>query len=112
VSLRASSGGNLTTIDSFDICSSSPTALSFPCSSLLMFTEAIFLRRLIRSLEDRHSMVPGRLLQLGFQTFLQKRKSSLLVFDQENPRNPKRVLGTKIQHSGSDVHSFSSSGHF
>ncbi len=77
-----------------------------------MSTEGIFLRRLIRSLKDRHSTVPGRLRKLGPQTLLQKRQGFFFVFVQEDPPKPEYVLGTKIQHNLFDVHFFSSSGHF
>ena len=81
-------------------------------SPALTFTESIFLRRLIRSLKDRHSMIPGRLQQLRLQTFLEKRKGFVFVFVEKNSRKPERALWTEIQHNRFDVHLFSSFSHF
>ena len=61
-----------------------------------MFVESILLRRLIRSLEDRDSMIPGRLRQLRLQTFLEKRKGFVFVFIKEDPCEPERFLGAKV----------------
>jgi hypothetical protein len=77
-----------------------------------MSAKGILLRRLIRSLEDRHSMIPGRLRQLRLQTFLKKRKGFVFVFVKKDPCEPERVLGAKIQDHMFDVHLFSSSSHF
>jgi hypothetical protein len=76
-----------------------------------MFTEGILFRRLIRSLEDRHSMIPGRLCQLRLQTFLKKRKGFVFIFVKKDPCEPERVLGAKIQHHMFDIHLFSTSSH-
>ena len=77
-----------------------------------MFTEGVHLRRLIRSLEDRHSMIPGRLRKLRLQTFLEKRKGFVFVFIKKDPCESERVLGAKIQYHMFYVHFFSFSSHF
>jgi hypothetical protein len=46
--------------------------------------ERVFLRRLIRSLKDRHSMIPSRLIQLGLQAILKKEESLFFVLIEEN----------------------------
>ena len=63
-----------------------PTGINAPLEFLTGLTEGIFLRRLIRSLEDRHSMVPGRLLQLGFETLLKIKESLLFVLIKKDSR--------------------------
>jgi hypothetical protein len=76
-----------------------------------MFAKHIFLRRLIRSLEDRHSMVPGRVIQLRLQTFLEKQKGVVSVSVEENPCKPQGFLGAEIQDHILNFHSFASSSH-
>ena len=48
------------------------------------FTDRVFLRRLIRSLKDRHSMVTCRLVQLRFEALFKEEERLLLVFIHEN----------------------------
>jgi hypothetical protein len=107
VNLSASSGVNLRTIESFDTFSSPelmftpleimshcskagltlgviPAGTNAPRELLTGFTEGILLRRLIRSLEDRHSMVTGCLIQLGLQALFKKEESLVFVFIHQN----------------------------
>ena len=48
------------------------------------FHKGILLRRLIRSLKDRHSVIPGRLFQLGLEAFFKKQECLLFVFIHKN----------------------------
>jgi hypothetical protein len=89
-----------------------PVGINAPLEFLTGFTEGILLRRLIRSLEDGHSMIPGRLQQWRLQTFLKKCKGFVLVFVEKDPRKPERALGAKIQHNMFYVHLFSLSSRF
>jgi hypothetical protein len=74
-----------------------PVVVNAPLEFLTGFTEGILLGRLIRSLEDRHSMVPGRLFQLWFKALFEKRKGFLLVLIHENSGEPQSFLGMKVQ---------------
>jgi hypothetical protein len=69
-----------------------------------MLAEAILLRRLIRSLKDRHSMVPGGLRQLRFETFFEKKECLVPVFVEKDFREHECLLWTEIQHERFDVH--------
>jgi len=81
-------------------------------TSALTFTKRVLLRRLIRSLKDWHSMIPGRRRQLRLKRFLKKRKGFLFVFVKEDSRQPERFFWAKIQHNIFYVHPLSSSNHF
>jgi hypothetical protein len=74
--------------------------------------EEIFMGRLIRSLEDRHSMVTGCLIQLRFKALFKKRERLFLVFIHENSCQPKGLFWTEIKNNLIDLHSLSSSSHF
>ena len=73
-----------------------------------MFAEGILLRRLIRSLKDRHSVLSCRIVQLRFDAFLEKREGLFSVFVQKNSRQSECLMWTKIQHKRFDVHLFTS----
>ena len=77
-----------------------------------MFAEHIFLSRLIRSLKDRHSMISGRLIQLGFETFLEKCKGLCFVFVDEDSCHPYRFFEAKVEEKRFYHQRFSSSSHF
>jgi hypothetical protein len=78
----------------------------------LTFAERIFLRRLIRSLEDRHSVISRRLLQLRFEALFKKKEPLLPVFIHENSCQSEGFLRTKAYDNALDRHLSSSSSHF
>ena len=53
-------------------------------------------------------MVPGRVVQLRFDAFFEKREGLFSVFIQENSRQPECLMWTKIQHDVFDVQLFPS----
>jgi hypothetical protein len=71
--------------------------INAPLEFLTGFTEGILLRRLIRSLEDRHSMIPGRLIQLRFKTLFKKNKSLLFFVIEKDSRESKGFLRVKAK---------------
>ena len=70
------------------------------------------MRRLIRSLKDRHSMISGRLIQLGFETLLKKEKSLFFVVIEKDPRESKGFFRVKVKDYVLYLHPCSSSSHF
>ena len=57
-------------------------------------------------------MVPGRLIQLGFETLLKKEKSLFFVVIEKDPREPKGSLRVKVKDCVLYLHPCSSSSHF
>ena len=70
----------------------------------LLLYKLIFLRRLIRSLEDRHSVIPACLVQLRLQAFLQKEHCLLTIFVDKNSRQTKCLLRGKLYYNLFDCH--------
>ena len=69
------------------------------------------MRRLIRSLKDRHSMVTRRLIQLRFKTLFKKEKSLSFIFIEEDSRESKGLFRAKVKDYILYLHPFSSSNH-
>jgi hypothetical protein len=74
-----------------------PVGINAPLEFLTGFTEGILLRRLIRSLKNRHSMVPGRLIQLRFKTLFKKKKSLFFFVIEKDSRESKSFLRVKAK---------------
>ena len=70
------------------------------------------LRKLIRSLEDRHSMVTCRLIQLRLQALFKKEESLSFIFIEEDSRESKGLFRAKVKDYILYLHPFSSSNHF
>ena len=84
--LNVSSGASFSMIESIVILLS-----PFNCSIL---AKGVFLRRLIRSLKDRHSMVPCCLIQLRFEALFEKEEGLSFVFIEEDSRQPQCFFRT------------------
>ena len=66
--------------------------------------EIVLLRRLIRSLEDRHSVIPGLLIKLRLEGFFQKEHCFLAILIEENPHQTKGFLSGKLYYNIFDCH--------
>ena len=77
-----------------------------PLEFLTGFTEGVFLRRLIRSLKDRHSMVTCRLIQLRLQALFKKEESLSFIFIEEDSRESKGFFRAKVKDYALYLHIF------
>ena len=57
-------------------------------------------------------MVPGRLIELGFEALFKKKECLSFIFVDEDSRESKGFLWTQFKHDLLDTHHFSSSSHF
>jgi len=81
-----------------------PVGNNAPLEFLTGFSEGILLRRLIRSLKDWHSMVPGCFVQLRFDAFFKKWKGLVFVFVNKDSRKTERFFWVKIKHDFFNIH--------
>ena len=73
-----------------------PAGINAPLEFLTGLTEAILLRRLIRSLEDRHSVIPGRLDPIEASDIPLETQGLVFIFVEKDSRKPHGFLGVKI----------------